>query len=50
MPKSKTKGLTLQLFGNILEVGKIAILGEAYYLKNDERVRAAYLGGAKVVC
>lgn len=50
MPKSKTKGLTPQLFGIILEVWKIAIQGEVCDLKNDERVRAAYLGGAKIVC
>ena len=50
MPKSNTKGRIPQLFGTILEVGKIAIQGEACDLKNDERVRAAYLGGAKVAC
>jgi branched-chain amino acid transport system ATP-binding protein len=42
------KALGVARYGYILEVGKIAIQGEACDLKNDERVRAAYLGGAKV--
>jgi branched-chain amino acid transport system ATP-binding protein len=44
------KALAVARYGYILEVGKIAIHGAACDLKNDERVRAAYLGGAKVVC
>ena len=44
------KALGVARYGYILEVGKIAIQGEACDLKNDERVRAAYLGGAKVAC
>lgn len=44
------KALNVARYGYILETGKVAIQGEACDLKNDERVRAAYLGGAKVVC
>ncbi len=44
------KALNVARYGYILEIGKVAIQGEACDLKNDERVRAAYLGGARVVC
>ena len=44
------KALGVARFGYILELGKVAIEGEACDLKNDERVRAAYLGGSKVSC
>jgi len=42
------KALGLARYGYILETGKIAIQGDACDLRNDERVKAAYLGGAKV--
>ena len=42
------KALGLARYGYILETGKIAIQGEACDLRNDERVKAAYLGVAKV--
>jgi branched-chain amino acid transport system ATP-binding protein len=42
------KALAVARYGYILETGKIAIQGEACDLRNDERVKAAYLGGAKV--
>ncbi len=44
------KALSVARYGYILELGKVATQGNACDLKNDERVRAAYLGGAKVVC
>ncbi|HEY9093280.1 MAG TPA: ABC transporter ATP-binding protein [Candidatus Cryosericum sp.] len=44
------KALGVARYGYILELGKVAIEGEACDLKNDERVRAAYLGGSKVSC
>ncbi len=44
------KALGVARYGYILELGKIAIEGDACDLKNDERVRAAYLGGSKVNC
>ena len=44
------KALGVVRYGYILELGKVAIEGEACDLKNDERVRAAYLGGSKVSC
>jgi branched-chain amino acid transport system ATP-binding protein len=44
------KALAVARYGYILELGKVAIEGNACDLKNDERVRAAYLGGSKVSC
>jgi len=44
------KALAVARYGYILELGKVAIEGNACDLKNDERVRAAYLGGSKVNC
>ena len=44
------KALAVARYGYILELGKVATQGNASDLKNDERVRAAYLGGAKIVC
>ncbi len=44
------KALGVARYGYILELGKVAIEGNACDLKNDERVRAAYLGGSKVNC
>jgi branched-chain amino acid transport system ATP-binding protein len=44
------KALGVARYGYILELGKVAIEGDACDLKNDERVRAAYLGGSKVSC
>ncbi|MCE5193771.1 MAG: ABC transporter ATP-binding protein [Candidatus Cryosericum sp.] len=44
------KALSVARYGYILELGKVAIEGEACNLKDDERVRAAYLGGSKVSC
>lgn len=42
------KALGVARYGYILETGKIAIHGPAAQLKEDERVKAAYLGGARV--
>ena len=42
------KALSLARTAYILEVGRVAIAGEAAALRNDERVRAAYLGGARL--
>ena len=44
------KALGIARYGYILELGKVAIEGNACDLKDDERVRAAYLGGSKVNC
>ncbi|HWQ21670.1 MAG TPA: ABC transporter ATP-binding protein [Clostridia bacterium] len=44
------KALAVARYGYILELGKVAIEGDACDLKNDERVRSAYLGGSKVNC
>jgi branched-chain amino acid transport system ATP-binding protein len=44
------KALAVARYGYILELGNVAIQGEASNLKDDERVRAAYLGGSKVSC
>lgn len=42
------KALSIARYGYILETGKVAIEGAACDLINDESVKAAYLGGAKV--
>jgi branched-chain amino acid transport system ATP-binding protein len=42
------KALGVARYGYILETGKIAIHGPAAQLKEDERVRAVYLGGARI--
>jgi len=42
------KALKIASYAYILENGKIPIQGKPVDLKNDERVRAAYLGGNKV--
>lgn len=42
------KALGVARYGYILETGKIAIHGPAAQLKEDERVKAAYLGGTRV--
>lgn len=42
------KALGVARYGYILETGKIAIHGPAAQLREDERVKAAYLGGARV--
>ena len=42
------KALGVAHYGYILETGKIAIHGPAAQLEEDERVRAAYLGGARI--
>jgi branched-chain amino acid transport system ATP-binding protein len=42
------KALGVASYGYILETGKIAIHGSAAQLREDDRVRAAYLGGARV--
>lgn len=42
------KALGVARYGYILETGKIAIHGPAAQLKEDERVKAAYLGGARI--
>jgi len=43
------KALGVARYGYILETGKIAIHGPAAQLKEDERVKAAYLGGTQAV-
>jgi len=42
------KALALARYAYILETGRIAIEGESARLRDDERVRAAYLGGGRV--
>jgi len=42
------KALSVASYGYILEVGKIAIEGPAQQLREDEKVKAAYLGGSRV--
>lgn len=42
------KALSISNYAYILETGKIPIQGKPEELKNDERIRAAYLGGNKI--
>ncbi|NLJ48443.1 MAG: ABC transporter ATP-binding protein [Candidatus Atribacteria bacterium] len=42
------KALSISNYAHILENGKIPIRGKPEDLKNDERIRAAYLGGNKI--
>ncbi len=42
------KALSIADYGYILETGKIVINGPAAELKENEHVKAAYLGGARL--
>ncbi|HSV32082.1 MAG TPA: ABC transporter ATP-binding protein [Atribacteraceae bacterium] len=42
------KALAVSRYAYILETGRIPIQGESNSLKDDERVRAAYLGGSRL--
>ena len=42
------KALSISNYAYILETGKIPVQGKPEDLKNDERIRAAYLGGNKI--
>jgi branched-chain amino acid transport system ATP-binding protein len=42
------KALSIADYGYILETGKIVISGPAVELKENEQIKAAYLGGARI--
>jgi branched-chain amino acid transport system ATP-binding protein len=42
------KALGIANYGYVLETGKIVMSGVSHKLKDDEHVKAAYLGGARV--